>query len=321
MTTEFYPHNKASKDGWDSMCKECWKLRSKERSKKIKIPVNKKSASVGIPTQASKNSNVQKAEPRVPKTKAIWISAKVKENIPDYVELVSLDRLFELPEYVEFLTSDGNVPALIEAYISIYERRPELLFVFPRVRFPDKYFLPITQDLIDYKENKMYAKDVKVGMKIVPVIKTIDGPLSKSKEWAAVLEDSRKKEKFLWVIKVNDKSGQKITFVCAATKEAKTGDTFNTIDLRAFPWLGWECRAPNAVAAKKTIKKIVAKAVAKPAKPAKPAKKSVAKAVAKPGKPKVKPGNPAKISKPQPTEIAMKSELDNDFDRAFNKDE
>lgn len=33
VTTDFYPHNKNSRDNFDSMCKECWKLRSRERSR------------------------------------------------------------------------------------------------------------------------------------------------------------------------------------------------------------------------------------------------------------------------------------------------
>lgn len=32
LTEANYPHNKNGKDGWDSMCKACWKLRSAERA-------------------------------------------------------------------------------------------------------------------------------------------------------------------------------------------------------------------------------------------------------------------------------------------------
>ena len=76
----------------------------------------------------------------------------------------------------------------------------------------------------------MYAKDIKVGMKVVPVIRTIEGALSTSDEWKGVLKDTRKKEKFLYVIDIVEKKGQKPTFLCASKKSADEGDLFNTID-------------------------------------------------------------------------------------------
>lgn len=34
LTEEFFPHNRHSKDGYDGRCKACWRLRSKERSRR-----------------------------------------------------------------------------------------------------------------------------------------------------------------------------------------------------------------------------------------------------------------------------------------------
>lgn len=120
----------------------------------------------------------------------------------------------------------------------------------------------------------MYSKDIKVGGKVVPVIKTIDGPLSNSGEWSKAQEA---KAKFLYVVKIITSPGKKLIFVCALDKGAKTGDKFNSIDLRAFPWSGWDCRKPGAVHTKLGGKKKSKKVVAK-----KPAKKVAPKKIAQP---------------------------------------
>jgi hypothetical protein len=124
----------------------------------------------------------------------------------------------------------------------------------------------------------MYGKDVKVGMKVVPVIKTIEGPLSNSKEWAAAGD---KGQKFLYVIRLMSPAGK--GFVCAVDKNAKSGDKFSAIDLRSMDWAGWPCRkSPGKSKGKKVVSKSKTKAKAK---------KSA-------GKPKVKKGYTA------PAEVA-----------------
>ena len=137
----------------------------------------------------------------------------------------------------------------------------------------------------------MYGKDISVGIKIVPVIKTIDGPLGQSKIWNEVLEDTKKKDKFLFVIRILEVAGKQTVYVCAPTKDAKAGEKFASIDLRAFPWTGWDCRK-NPGKTKTAGKKVNAKVAVKKlsAKPA--AKKPVAKPTAK--KPAI--GNVSKIA-------------------------
>jgi hypothetical protein len=86
----------------------------------------------------------------------------------------------------------------------------------------------------------MQGRDIKEGMKVVPVIKTIDGPLSKSAEWRRALAV---KQEYLYVIKLDN---ARKSFTCAADKTAKTGDKFAAIDLRdAATWKGWNSRAPG----------------------------------------------------------------------------
>jgi hypothetical protein len=93
----------------------------------------------------------------------------------------------------------------------------------------------------------MYGKEIAIGMKVRPVIKTIDGPLSASSEWQAAKE---KKQDFLWVIRIEEK-----TIVCAAKKAAETGDHFSTIDLRSMDWAGWPSRVPGFVHTPKDTRK------------------------------------------------------------------
>ena len=117
----------------------------------------------------------------------------------------------------------------------------------------------------DKENNPMYGKDLKVGMKVRPVIKTIDGPLSNSSEWAIAQE---KKQDFLYVIKIADK-----VITCSANKVAKVGDKFSTIDLRGMDWKGWDCRTDPkfqhttmAEIKKNAVKKVAAEPVKKVAK-------------------------------------------------------
>lgn len=104
----------------------------------------------------------------------------------------------------------------------------------------------------------MYAKDIVVGGKVIPVIWTLGGGLKQSKEVAKAKELG---QKFLYVVKVTDKG-----VVVSATKGAKSGETFATIDLRAPSWGGWDCRVnpgKTLKAGKSKAKKAAPKAKAK----------------------------------------------------------
>ena len=129
----------------------------------------------------------------------------------------------------------------------------------------------------------MYAKELKVGIKVVPVIKTIEGPLSKSTEW----ENAQGKQTYLYLVKIVEAGGKKPIYICAMAKTAKTGDKFAAIDLRATDWKGWDSRKVGAKhvsmdvisknAAAKTGKKVVAKVAPKVVAKKSPAKKVEAK--------------------------------------------
>ena len=153
----------------------------------------------------------------------------------------------------------------------------------------------------------MRGKDIIVGGMVVPVIKTIDGPLGKSKEWEAAQE---KGQEYLWVIAVN--TAQKV-FTCAMTKTAKVGDKFAAIDLRSLDWEGWPSRVKGFVHTHKGDKPKVAKAPAKAApKAAKAAKAAKAPAKAAPKsapKPKPKPTpKPAKVEPVADSKLASGKE-------------
>ena len=130
----------------------------------------------------------------------------------------------------------------------------------------------------------MKVSEVKKGMKVYPVIKTPDGPLSNSKEWKAAREANKN---YLTVIAVVEKSGMKPVFLCSNTASAKTGDTF----------FAWDLRAGMAPAVKRVTAPSQGKkpAVKKPTK--KPVKKSIKKTVEKPAK-KTAVKKPKATSKP-----------------------
>lgn len=88
----------------------------------------------------------------------------------------------------------------------------------------------------------MFAKDIKVGIKVVPVIKTFEGPLGKSETWNTAKEQGKE---FLWVINIKEEAGRQPIYQCGLTRNATEGDWFASIDLRAFPWEGWKSRGPD----------------------------------------------------------------------------
>ena len=135
----------------------------------------------------------------------------------------------------------------------------------------------------------MYGKDITVGKKVVPVIRTIDGPLSTSKEWEKAQE---KKQKFLWVVKIIEAKGMKPVYILSATKDAKVGDKFASIDLRDMNWSGWKSREPGVE--HKPMAQIKAEAQAKKNEKAKkPVAAKNAKTLAKPAAKKLLKGKEA----------------------------
>jgi hypothetical protein len=126
----------------------------------------------------------------------------------------------------------------------------------------------------------MYCKDLKVGTKVVPVIRTTsEGALSTSKEWKIAQE---KGQKFLYLVKVIEAGGKKPIYICAVSKDAKSGDRFNSIDLRSTTWKGWDSRKEGAkhITMAEIKKRAEAKKLAAKKAPKKVAKKSLAKKVA-----------------------------------------
>lgn len=144
----------------------------------------------------------------------------------------------------------------------------------------------------------MYAKEIKKGMKVVPVVWTASKKtLKQSEEWKKVREDSKKPDKFLYVTNIIQEPGMQPRFVLKTSMSSKSeGEEFAAIDLREFPWEGWDCRKSDGKAKAKKATKPAKKAVAKKAsaKKAKPAAKNVhpKKAAA------TRKANRAKASKP-----------------------
>ena len=115
LSTDFFPRNSASKDGFDSMCKACWKLRSAERSKST--PGSGKDAQVKI-TKASK--------------------AKAWEIVPHNVKVVSLERFADLPgDGVQFLEREGPLLAAIEEYRALFHEDPRVIHI------PARFFIEV----------------------------------------------------------------------------------------------------------------------------------------------------------------------------------
>ena len=111
----------------------------------------------------------------------------------------------------------------------------------------------------------MKEKQIKKGMKVYPLIKSVNGPLAKSNEWKQAREEKRN---FLTIVDIIEAPGYKMVVICANRSNAKTGDEFYAWDLREG------VRPEPTLKAKKPVAKSAAKPAAKPA-PKKAAPKKV----------------------------------------------
>lgn len=111
----------------------------------------------------------------------------------------------------------------------------------------------------------MKIAELKKGMRVYPIFKSIEGPLGKSKEWAAAVAA---KVFSLVIVKVVADKNQKPYFVCAMKSTALVGDKFHAGDLRlgSRPVVSkgkFTKPAAKKVAAKPVAKKVAAKPAAK----------------------------------------------------------
>jgi hypothetical protein len=162
----------------------------------------------------------------------------------------------------------------------------------------------------------MKIAEIKKGMKVYPIMKSIEGPLGKSQQWELAAEKG-----YMTVVKIVDKDGQKPWFECSSSAAAQTGDKFHAGDLRLFG----SKPAVKAVAKKPVAKKPVAKKPVAKKPIAKPvAKKAAAKPAAK--KPAPRPFvKPVVVSKPGATvkagELKLSAELDKEANEKKQKDD
>lgn len=127
LSTDFFPRNKASKDGFDSMCKACWKLRSQERSK------NKGGDAA---SRVIKRQGLKGYEEAAPSKYLDKVAV-----VPNDVEIKGLSKYSELPRDKKMMEFSGHVKDAIAEYQKLYKKSPTLIMVPARMFLvlPDEY--------------------------------------------------------------------------------------------------------------------------------------------------------------------------------------
>jgi hypothetical protein len=126
----------------------------------------------------------------------------------------------------------------------------------------------------------MKIAEIKKGMKVYPIMKSIEGPLGKSAQWKLAVKSGKG---YMTVVKLGEAKGQKPWFECSDKATATTGDKFHAGDLRLGVLPVGKKAAKSGV--KQTSKPVTKKTAAKPAAKkvaSKPAVKKIVKLVKKP---------------------------------------
>lgn len=101
LTTEFFPHNKHSKDAFDGMCKACWKLRSAERSKAGPSRAGVRIVKERLASSKKAYKQVQRQEGEAaddrPRGDPLRFHPKGPEPTPRGVQVTALRRSADLP--------------------------------------------------------------------------------------------------------------------------------------------------------------------------------------------------------------------------------
>jgi hypothetical protein len=116
----------------------------------------------------------------------------------------------------------------------------------------------------------MKIAEIKKGMKVYPIMKSIEGPLGKSPQWKLAVKSGKN---FLTVVKLVEAKGQKPWFECSDKANATGGDKYHAGDLR----LGIKVHRSKPTSARRPG----LTSAQKKATPAKPAAKKITKTVAK----------------------------------------
>jgi hypothetical protein len=151
LSTDYFPRNSRSKDGFDSYCKECWRLRSREKSKR---------GADGHGAARARVSAKAVAKPWARRAKA----APGPELAPEDVRVVPVAKLSDLPKMSTFLEMSGSTLAeAIAEFTGRVGRRPQVVYTPARffMEYPaDHELLPVAASAT---EGRSKAARVKTG--------------------------------------------------------------------------------------------------------------------------------------------------------------
>ena len=143
LTTDYYPRNSKSKDGFDGRCKACWKIIQQEKRQR-------KQNGGGSSATEQKADNARKVVERVKKQndggsikKQYAYSKKDRPSIefaPPDLKVHSLARYADLPskeDGAEFMEWKGTLEEGLQWFQVKYGRMPDAIYV------PAQFFLQV----------------------------------------------------------------------------------------------------------------------------------------------------------------------------------
>jgi hypothetical protein len=138
LTTDFFPHNSKSHDGFDGRCKACWKLisQAKTRAKHDPNAVAQKTVRANAKVRAWEG----KLKPKV-------------EIVPNETQVTGLVKISDLPGGgVQFSEFEGSLEAGITEYREKYGQFPQVVYT------PGRFFIQIPDEFQDKIEKAIAAK-------------------------------------------------------------------------------------------------------------------------------------------------------------------
>lgn len=127
LLIQFFPHNKNGPDGFDKMCKQCWKNRPKKNSAQL---LSGSVAKVGKKAK-QEDEPVNERKVKIP---------KVAEEVPDHLESVRLKRLADLPFTRKLFEWQGPLASGLKKYKDLYDVDAKVVYTFVG-QMSVKYFI------------------------------------------------------------------------------------------------------------------------------------------------------------------------------------